>query len=31
MAKAEERDRKQSFPRELLEQPLSARLDYFKA
>jgi energy-coupling factor transporter ATP-binding protein EcfA2 len=31
MAKAEERDLKQSFPRELLEQPPSARLDYFKA
>ncbi len=31
MAKEEERDLKQSFPRELLEQPPSARLDYFKA
>ncbi len=31
MAKGEERDLKQSFPRELLDQPSSARLDYFKA
>lgn len=31
MAQAEERDRQQSFPRELLDQPPSARLDYFKA
>lgn len=31
MAKGEERELKQSFPRELLEQPSSARLDYFKA
>lgn len=31
MAKAEERDLKQSFPRELLAQPPSACLDYFKA
>ncbi len=31
MTKAEERDLKQSFPRELLEQPPSARLSYFKA
>ena len=31
MAKGEERELKQSFPRELLDQPSSARLDYFKA
>jgi Cdc6-like AAA superfamily ATPase len=31
MAKEEARELKQSFPRELLEQPSSARLDYFKA
>ncbi len=31
MAQAEERNLKQSFPRELLEQPPSARLAYFKA
>jgi hypothetical protein len=31
MARGEERELKQSFPRELLEQPPSARLDYFKA
>jgi flagellar biosynthesis GTPase FlhF len=31
MAKAEERVLSQSFPRELLEQPPSARLAYFKA
>lgn len=31
MAQAEERNLKQSFPRELLDQPPSARLSYFKA
>ena len=31
MTKGEERELKQSFPRELLDQPSSARLDYFKA
>ena len=31
MAKGEERELKQSFPRELLEQPSLARLDCFKA
>jgi hypothetical protein len=31
MAKGEERELKQSFPQELLDQPSSARLDYFKA
>ncbi len=31
MAKEEERDLKQSFPRELLEQPPSVRLSHFKA
>lgn len=31
MAKATESYKKQSFPRELLEQPKEARLDYFKA
>jgi flagellar biosynthesis GTPase FlhF len=31
MAQEEERDLKQSFPRELLDQPPSERLSYFKA
>lgn len=31
MAKGEERELKQSFPRELLDQSSEARLDYFKA
>jgi hypothetical protein len=31
MAKVAQLDKKQSFPRELLDQPKEARLDYFKA
>ena len=31
MAKGEQSDKKQSFPRELFDQPKEARLDYFKA
>jgi energy-coupling factor transporter ATP-binding protein EcfA2 len=30
MAKGEQSDKKQSFPRELFDQPKEARLDYFK-